>query len=107
MRIDDFSSPTHARGHADPQSGSEHPGVVRPAGLTLRPLLQSVTRAVGTGADSYLPGLFDERKEASDEFANPKGIGGELAETRDKTQEQPRAPQENNGGNPGEGLAKQ
>src|ERR1035438_3283577 len=43
----DFSSLTHARGHADPQFGGEHSGVVRPTGLTLRTLLQSVTGAVG------------------------------------------------------------
>src|SRR6266478_9952557 len=48
----DIPSATHARGHADPQFGSEHSGVVRPAGLTVCTLLQPVTRAVGTGADS-------------------------------------------------------
>src|SRR6266478_7846898 len=64
----DIPSATHVRGHADPQFGSEHSGVVRPAGLTLRTLLQSVTRAVGTGADSRLSGLFDQRKEVSHWF---------------------------------------
>jgi len=58
-------SATHARGHADPQFGSEHSGVVRPAGLILRTLLQAVTRAIGTGADSRLSGLLDQRKEVS------------------------------------------
>src|SRR5271157_2837405 len=64
----DFSSPSHARRHADPQLGGEHPGVLRPADLTLRTLLSSVTRAVGTGADSCLPGLPDEGKEVGYRF---------------------------------------
>ena len=59
----DFSSSAHARGHADPQFGGEHPGVLRPTDLTLRTLLQSVSREVGAGADSYLSALPDERKE--------------------------------------------
>jgi len=64
----DIPSATHARGHADPQFGSEHSGVVRPAGLTLRTLLQPVTRAVGTGTDSRLSGLLNQRKEVSHWF---------------------------------------
>ena len=37
-------------------------------GLTVCTLLQPVTRAVGTGADSRLSGLLDQRKEVSHRF---------------------------------------
>src|SRR5258708_5419149 len=68
----DFSSATLARGHADPQFGGKYPGIVRPTGLTLRTLLQAVTGAIGTGADSCLSALPDEGKEVGYQF-DPHG----------------------------------
>ena len=64
----DFSSAALHRGHADPQFGREHPILLRPTGIKIRTPLQQITSIVGTGADSGLSVVLNQRKEVGPGF---------------------------------------
>jgi hypothetical protein len=63
----DFSSATLHRGHADPEFGREHPVLLGPIGIKIRTPLQQIS-IVGTGADSDLSGVLNQRKEVGPGF---------------------------------------
>ena len=43
--------------------GREHPVLLRPTGIKIRTALQQITSIVGTGTNSSLSGVLNQRKE--------------------------------------------
>src|SRR5260370_41207352 len=64
----DVASTTIYRGHAGPKLFACNTSLLHPRSIGLCPLLQQVTRVVGSGTDSCLSGLSDQRKEAGGSF---------------------------------------
>src|SRR5260370_19551678 len=64
----DVASTTIYRGHAGPELFACNTSLLHPRSLGMCPLLQQVTRVVGSGTDSCLSGLSDQRKEAGGSF---------------------------------------
>src|SRR5260370_41221254 len=60
----DIASTTVYRGHAGPELFAGNTSLLHPRSLGICPLLQQVTRVVGSGTDSCLSDLSDQGKEA-------------------------------------------
>ena len=59
----DQATPTHDRGHGDPQSFSQYAALVPAAGLRLCQILSSLARGRRPGRDSRLPSASDQRAQ--------------------------------------------